>query len=67
MIGEQLFPAIAKHRADLAGRITGMMLELDNSDLMDILDSEPRLSSAMAAALAILTAVQPEEMDGAPE
>merc|ERR1719265_3096408 len=29
MIGEKLFPAIAKFQPELAGKVTGMMLEMD--------------------------------------
>ena len=29
MIGEKLFPAISKMQPDLAGKITGMMLEME--------------------------------------
>eukprot|EP00974_Lingulodinium_polyedra_P019742 1909474-Lingulodinium_polyedra.AAC.1 len=47
MIGEELLPAVARHRADLAGKLTGMMLELNNRDLLDILGSEPLLMSAI--------------------
>ena len=39
-LGEYLYPIIADMQGmDLAGRITGMLLELDNSDLMDMLQA----------------------------
>merc|ERR1712203_1063700 len=43
MIGEKLFPAIARFRPELAGKITGMMLEMDNSELLILLESEHQL------------------------
>lgn len=40
LLGEHLYPIIAEMQGmDLAGRITGMLLELDNSDLMDMLQA----------------------------
>ena len=39
-LGEYLYPIIAEMQGmELAGRITGMLLELDNSDLMDMLQA----------------------------
>ena len=43
MIGEKLFPAISRIQPALAGKITGMMLELDNSELLILLESEQQL------------------------
>merc|ERR1719289_592290 len=34
MLGERLFPLIQCQHADLAGKITGMLLEIDNSELL---------------------------------
>merc|ERR1719253_2581162 len=43
MLGEKLYPAVARLQPDLAGKITGMMLEMDNSELLMMLESEAQL------------------------
>ena len=54
MIGEQLFPAIHKLQPELAGKITGMMLEMDNSELLVLLESEAQLKGKVDEALRVL-------------
>merc|ERR1719150_2656815 len=54
MIGEKLFPAIAKYQPELAGKITGMMLEMDNSELLILLESESQLKGKVEEALRVL-------------
>merc|ERR1719253_344467 len=43
MLGEKLYPAVARLQPDLAGKITGMMLEMDNSEVLMMLESEQNL------------------------
>eukprot|EP00920_Eleutheroschizon_duboscqi_P041011 GHVT01098067.1.p1 GENE.GHVT01098067.1~~GHVT01098067.1.p1 ORF type:complete len:666 (+),score=98.72 GHVT01098067.1:125-2122(+) len=54
MLGEKLFPLIARYRPDLAGKITGMMLEMDNSELLILLESEQQLRAKVDEALRVL-------------
>lgn len=43
MIGEMLYPRIARLTPKWAGNITGMMLEMDNSELLAFLEDESNL------------------------
>merc|ERR1719291_1175442 len=55
MIGEKLFPMIAKYQPDLAGKITGMMLEMDNSELLILLESEQQMKGKVDEAMRVLS------------
>merc|ERR550525_885544 len=59
MIGEKLFPLIAKYQPELAGKITGMMLEMDNSELLILLESEQQMKSNASSTLRVLGAPKP--------
>merc|ERR1719291_1173430 len=54
MLGERLFPAISRVQPALAGKITGMMLEMDNSELLMLLESEGQLRGKVNEALRVL-------------
>ncbi|GBE60586.1 polyadenylate binding protein [Babesia ovata] len=54
MIGERLFPIVARENPDLAGKITGMMLEMDNQELMALLDNEQQLKDKIQEAMRVL-------------
>lgn len=54
MLGERLFPLVNKRQPELAGKITGMMLEMDNAELLALLDSEALVQAKVDEALGVL-------------
>uniref|UniRef100_A0A1A8FWF0 Polyadenylate-binding protein n=2 Tax=Nothobranchius korthausae TaxID=1143690 RepID=A0A1A8FWF0_9TELE len=61
MLGERLFPLIQNMHPSLAGKITGMLLEIDNSELLHMLESPESLRSKVDEAVAVLQAHQAKE------
>ncbi|XP_063055633.1 polyadenylate-binding protein 1A [Engraulis encrasicolus] len=61
MLGERLFPLIQSMHPNLAGKITGMLLEIDNSELLHMLESPESLRSKVDEAVAVLQAHQAKE------
>ncbi|XP_053106828.1 polyadenylate-binding protein 1-like isoform X1 [Hemicordylus capensis] len=56
MLGERLYPLIHALHPTLAGKITGMLLEIDNSELLLMLESPESLHSKIEEAVAVLQA-----------
>jgi polyadenylate-binding protein len=54
MLGEALFPLINAQEPNMAGKITGMLLEMDNSELLHLLESPETLTAKIADAQVIL-------------
>ncbi|KAK1800676.1 hypothetical protein P4O66_005882 [Electrophorus voltai] len=54
ILGERLFPLIQNMQPTLAGKITGMFLELDNSELLHMLESPESLHPKVDEAVAVL-------------
>ncbi|XP_052028581.1 polyadenylate-binding protein 4-like isoform X2 [Apodemus sylvaticus] len=54
MLGDRLFPLIQTMRSKLAGKITGMLLELDNSELLRMLECPETLRAKVDEAVEVL-------------
>lgn len=54
MIGEHIFPLIKKVKPSLAGKITGMLLEMDNGELLHLIESEEALHEKIDEAMQVL-------------
>ena len=53
MLGERLFPLIANMHQDLAGKITGMLLEIDNAELLHMLESQESLKAKVSHCISV--------------
>lgn len=54
MLGERLFPLIHEKYPTVAGKITGMLLEMDNAEILHLLEDRDLLTSRVEEAVAVL-------------
>jgi polyadenylate-binding protein len=54
MLGERLFPLIHEKFPIVAGKVTGMLLEMDNAEILHLLDDRELLNSRVDEAVAVL-------------
>jgi polyadenylate-binding protein len=54
MIGERLYPLIQAQQPQRAGKITGMLLEMDNGELLNLLESPDALKAKVNEAVQVL-------------
>lgn len=54
ILGERLFPLVAARQPEHAGKITGMLLEMDNAEVIHLLESSKSLEDNIAEALTVL-------------
>eukprot|EP01010_Urceolus_cornutus_P002660 NODE_3423_length_373_cov_135.395062_g2756_i0.p1 GENE.NODE_3423_length_373_cov_135.395062_g2756_i0~~NODE_3423_length_373_cov_135.395062_g2756_i0.p1 ORF type:complete len:79 (+),score=23.97 NODE_3423_length_373_cov_135.395062_g2756_i0:67-303(+) len=63
-LGERLFSAIYDTNPHLAAKITGMLLEMDNGEIVNLLESPAVLAAKVAEALEVLEH-HPDELQAA--
>ncbi|KAH5346660.1 polyadenylate-binding protein [Parastagonospora nodorum] len=68
MLGEALYPKIHEMQPELAGKITGMLLEMDNSELINLTADESALRAKVDEAMSVYDEyVKNKEGDGEKE
>lgn len=61
MLGERIYPLIERiYQGPDVGKITGMMLEMDNSELLMMLENEELLQSKVSEAASVLASSKSE-------
>ncbi|KAI5464684.1 hypothetical protein BGZ63DRAFT_351286 [Mariannaea sp. PMI_226] len=53
ILGEMIFPKIQAINSELAGKITGMLLEMDNAELVSLIEDDGALKAKVDEALAV--------------
>lgn len=54
MLGEQLFPLVEQLERDHAGKVTGMLLEMDQTEVLHLIESPDALKKKVAEAMDVL-------------
>ncbi|KAF5373548.1 hypothetical protein D9758_000598 [Tetrapyrgos nigripes] len=61
MLGEVIYMRIAPQQPELAGKITGMLLEMDNNELVQLLEAPDAMNAKVMEALTVLQEYTPKE------
>jgi polyadenylate-binding protein len=56
MLGERLYPLINAQQPEFAGKITGMLLEMDNGELLNLIEDNKALDNKINEAVDVLKA-----------
>lgn len=58
MLGEQLYPLVDKLEHERAGKVTGMLLELDLTEILQLIKSPEALRAKVNEAMDVLRLAQ---------
>jgi hypothetical protein len=67
MIGERIFPLVQEYIPELAGKITAMLLEIDHTELLQMLQNRELLDSKIEEAVQVLRAFDAKELQRVPQ
>lgn len=65
MLGEQLYPLVERIERNLAGKVTGMLLEMDQTEVLHLIESPEALKKKVAEAVEVLHLAQATGSDAA--
>lgn len=54
MLGEQLYPLVERLERDQAAKVTGMLLEMDQTEVLHLIESPEALKKKVAEAMEVL-------------
>ncbi|PGH19877.1 polyadenylate-binding protein, cytoplasmic and nuclear [Polytolypa hystricis UAMH7299] len=66
MLGEALYPKISAQQPELAGKITGMLLEMDNAELLSLVEDDAALRAKVDEAMNVYDEYMKNKSDVAP-
>jgi polyadenylate-binding protein len=58
MLGESLYPLVDQLEHDQAAKVTGMLLEMDQTEVLHLIESPDALKSKVAEAMEVLRSAQ---------
>lgn len=66
MLGESLYPLVDQLEHESAAKVTGMLLEMDQTEVLHLLESPEALKSKVAEAMDVLRTVAQQQQAGIP-
>lgn len=66
MLGENLYPLVEQLEPDAAAKVTGMLLEMDQTEVLHLLESPEALKAKVAEAMEVLRSVAQQQQAGNP-
>lgn len=61
MLGESLYPLVDQLEHDMAAKVTGMLLEMDQTEVLHLLESPEALKAKVAEAMEVLRNVAQQQ------
>ncbi|XP_043712091.1 polyadenylate-binding protein 8-like isoform X2 [Telopea speciosissima] len=66
MLGESLYPLVDQLEHEMAAKVTGMLLEMDQTEVLHLLESPEALKAKVAEAMEVLRNVQQQQQASSP-